>query len=496
MTYFFLCLIFFVALILIHPSTAAHCEDAYKTPNYTFSEGPDGKLFIDVSLEKQLKEKIDAVREPLITAEAKKDPLFAIALIQKLAQEGDLPCQKIRRLYQSWRHFLVDGNRKKLLEEAEKILIDSSLDSLTRRLTASLKAFLLHTPQELSLKETGALLNALLPNIEHTLSIPRPTIRSEEKIEWSGPSARYKAFPDIIKYEGFYYVCFREGKSHVGYNDLGSIRILKGIFHDDTSRWTWNTIGLLSQEGYDLRDPKFFLSPNKSLHLIIGGSILNEKGETIMMVPHVARFNGQQFQLEKAHVDQSAQGPHGQWIWRVTQNPSDKKGYALSYGKGTSLSLMRTADGVTFDAIAEISSKPLKDLSEGTLRFTENGKAFALIRCGKTTIIGTASPEQGYTQWSLQTIPLRVGGPNCILTKGFQGWAATRYYFLQPDNSLDEALLVAYIDEKTMTPILQLRSGLDVGYPGIILEENGSLTLTYYVSESEESSTIYITKIQ
>lgn len=482
--------------MLIHPSTAAHCDDSYKTPSYTFSEGPDGNLFINVSLEKQLKEKIENVRESLITEEAKKDPLFAMAIIQKLAQEGDIPCQKIRRLYQSWRHFLVDGNRKKLLEEVENVHIDTPLDSLTHRLTSYLKALLLHTPLEPSLKETGTILNALLPSIEHTLTIQRPKILSEEKIEWSGPSAPYKAFPDIIKYEGFYYVCFREAKYHVGYNDLGSIRILKGNVQEDKVSWKWNTIALLSQEGYDLRDPKFFVSPDNGLHLIIGGSILNEKGETTMMVPHVARFNGQQFQLEKAHVDQSAQGPHGQWIWRVTQNPSDKKRYALTYGKGTSLSLMRTSDGITFDTIAEISSKPLKDLSEGTLRFTENGKAFALIRCGKQTVIGTSTPDEGYTQWSFQTIPLRVGGPNCILTKGFQGWAATRYYFLNDDNSLNESLLIAYIDEKTLTPVLPLRSGLDVGYPGMVFEENGGLTLVYYLSESEDSSAIYIAKLQ
>ena len=76
-------------------------------------------------------------------------------------------------------------------------------------------------------------------------------------------------------------------------------------------------------------------------------------------------------------------------------------------------------------------------------------------------------------------------------------WAATRYLFLNPDNTLDEATIVAYMDEREhLVPLLRLQSNLDNSYPGIVLEEDGSITVLFYSSEPGGRSNIYVTRVK
>ena len=322
-------------------------------------------------------------------------------------------------------------------------------------------------------------------------------IYAEQEVAVSEMAAQHRAFPDLIKYEGNYYACFREANSHVGYNDFGKVRILKGTFDQETKAWGWENVDLLSKEGYDLRDPKFFVNRDHELQMIMGGSKINEKDETTLMVPHVAILKNGRWAIFEANADPSANGDIGQWIWRVTWNAFDNKGYALSYGKGSPLSLMSTADGVKFEKIADIACEALTDLSEGTLRFKSNGTAVALIRSRRNGIIGTSLQSNDYTKWSLHVVPFRVGGPNFLISPQEQKmWAATRHFFLNEDNTLDEATIVGFMNESSLIPALRLKSNLDNSYPGMVLEDDGSATVIYYSSESEKKSNIYITGVK
>lgn len=348
-----------------------------------------------------------------------------------------------------------------------------------------------------SLENARNLLNKLIPGIEQALTMPLPQkIYPEQEIIVPEMEGEHKAFPDLIKYKGYYYACFREANSHVSYQDFGKIRILKGNFDAETKIWKWENVALLSKQGYDLRDPRFFINRDNALQIMIGGSIINDKNETIMRTPHVAILKNDQWVILEAMTDPSANSATGQWIWRVTWNAYDNQGYALSYGKNSTLSLMKTADGIKFEKVVDITAAPLTDLSEGTLRFKPDGTAVALIRSRKNGIIGTAAPSDNYTKWSLSVLPFRMGGPNFVISKQQKMWAATRYFFLKENNILDEATIVGFMDEKSLTPALRLKSGFDTSYPGMVLEEDESLTLIYYSSESEKKSHIYITRIK
>lgn len=209
------------------------------------------------------------------------------------------------------------------------------------------------------------------------------------------------------------------------------------------------------------------------------------------MVPHIAILNNGHWQLYKANVDPSANGINGQWIWRVTWNYFDNYGYAFSYGKEV-FSLVRTSDGKTFEKVTDIAYEPLTDLSEATIRFKADGTAIALVRARRNGIIGVSNPSDDYHIWKFNIIPFRVEGPNFVFSHDeYFMWAATRHFFLNENNQLDEATILAFMSQEELVPLLRLKSGYDNSYPGIVLEEDGSFTVLYYSSTLDANSKLY-----
>jgi len=63
-------------------------------------------------------------------------------------------------------------------------------------------------------------------------------------------------------------------------------------------------------------------------------------------------------------------------------------------------------------------------------------------------------------------------------------------------NHLDEATIIAQMTEKSLTPALRLKSQSDNSYPGMVLEDGGTISVIYYSSEPNGQSRIYITRLQ
>src|SRR5688572_28517770 len=113
-------------------------------------------------------------------------------------------------------------------------------------------AFLLNVP---------ALLHAQSKPVDH------PALISVEKI-WD--VGRHNAFTDLIRYQNQWFCTFREGEHHVGGD--GKIRVL--VSRDGKK---WESAALLEENGIDLRDPKFSITPDERLMLVIGGSVYEGK---------------------------------------------------------------------------------------------------------------------------------------------------------------------------------------------------------------------------
>ncbi len=283
----------------------------------------------------------------------------------------------------------------------------------------------------------------------------------------------YSAFPSIVRYNDAWYVSFREGVSHIFDENgiaAGKTRILRS---DDCKHW--NSVALLSKEGYDLRDPKLSVTADGRLMVIQGGSVYVDK-ELKMRIPQVSfSSDGQTFSdpepVDYTNSDGSA------WFWRMTWH--DGIGYTVSYGESDSnrLELIKTTDGKHFEKITDIELGGFPN--ETTVRFLSDGRMALLIRRekdDKKAYLGMS--EYPFTDWKLTPLPFQIGGPEMVVL---------------PDGSLIIGGRAYYDDGECKTCLWKgnvegefelwktLPSGGDNSYPGFLVED-GELKVVYYSS--------------
>jgi hypothetical protein len=429
---------------------------------------------------------------------AKKNPLNGVAFIQELAKGFDLEAIFLQCVYQTYKKFLENGETIHFERLTNSVLLRASSPSFKFYLATYIKALIEGDEiVDSNLLKAKEAIHALIPGFEKVLLSDIYKVHKEQKIHLPSMQKPHNAFPDLFKYKNEIYIAFREGMSHAGHKDLGSIRILKGCYNQQTKIWDFKNAGILSDSTFDLRDPRFFVNGIDKLMLVLGGSKINRKGMTGKMVPHVAIFENDNWELKPAVLDPDKNAKKGEWIWRVTWNLNDNCGYALSYGISKGLNLLKTKDGVHFEKVCYIKCDELNELyNEATIRFKEDGTLIALIRTERHGLIGITDMSSGYVNWKFSVLPFRLGGPNFLIRKNGEMVAGTRFFFLNDDNTLDFGTVVAFMNEKTLIPMIRVESSGDNSYPGMLLEDNGEIIFLYYSSEcDDEVCDLFLTRI-
>ncbi len=301
-----------------------------------------------------------------------------------------------------------------------------------------------------------------------------PELLSVEKI-WD--QGGHNAFTDLIRFNDRWYSTFREADGHV--KGDGKTRIISSA--DGTA---WESVGLLEEEGIDLRDPKLSITPDNRLMVVMGGSVYRND-ELVGRQPRVS-FSGDGTNWTAPQRVLS----EGDWLWRVTWN--DGVAYGVSYNINSGeplewrLNLYRSTDGINYEPVTkfEIPERP----NETTLRFLPDDTMVALVRReagSKMCWIGTSQPP--YTDWSWTETDYQCGGPNFIQIPDGSLWAAGRYY---PGGA---KTVLARMTTTSYEPVLTLPSGGDTSYPGLVWHD-GILWMSYY-SSHEEKTSIYLAKI-
>lgn len=317
-----------------------------------------------------------------------------------------------------------------------------------------------------------ALLTAL------ALPAQQAEIVSVQKI-WD--KAQHNAFTDLVRFKNLFLCCFRESSAHVGGD--GVIRVLISSSGD-----TWVDYATIAEAGVDLRDPKFQVTPDgKQLYLLCGGSI----------------YEGTQLKGRRPRYATSIDGKvwtppqkllaEGDWLWRVTVNPADGKFYGAAYnGYPTtggpkfedewSLKTYSSADGRVWQlsSILQVPGQP----NETTLRFLKDGSAVALVRREAGDRKGAIGVAQApYRQWTWTALSVPLGGPNFIELPDGSLVAGSRGFGQTPGPHM-----VLYKMTKTgLEPLLELPSGGDCSYPGLVWHE-GQLHVSYYSSHEGKSA--------
>lgn len=294
--------------------------------------------------------------------------------------------------------------------------------------------------------------------------------------------APHSAFTDLIRWNDRFVCAFREGRRHVSSD--GKIRVLSSADGDK-----WESAAVVSLDGYDLRDAGLSVAPDGRLMLIGGASPRANDGDHAPTGSFVAFSNDAATWTTPTIVVEP-----GRWLWRVTWH--DGKAYGIGYAAGDGnrpSSLLTSKDGQDFQ---DFLPKLLSDgyPTEAVLRFDSGGEAYCLQRRdGKspadTAMLGISHPP--YTDWQWHDLGMFFGGPNFIHIPSGQWIAAGRIAGADGPHTEVASLDVS---DKKLTPILQLPSGGDTSYPGLVWHDD-LLWVSYYASH-EGKSKIYLAKVK
>lgn len=316
---------------------------------------------------------------------------------------------------------------------------------------------------------------------------PKAELVSVEKI-WD--KGKHNAFTDITRFQNLFYCCFREADNHVGSD--GVIRILIS-----SSGNTWIDQGTVSEAGVDLRDPKLIVTPDeKRLYLLCGGSVYGGTTQLKGRRPRYATtLDGKVWTPTQKMLSE------GDWLWRATLNPADKRFYGAAYSthpnsggpapeKEWSLKNFASSDGAVWQlsSIMNVTGQP----NETTVRFLKNGTAMALVRReaeDKRGVIGVAQPP--YREWTWASAGVPLGGPNFIELPDGKIIAGSRGFGATPGAHM----VLFAMTPNSLTPILELPSGGDCSYPGLYWHDD-ILHVTYYSSHEGGKASIYYARVK
>lgn len=300
--------------------------------------------------------------------------------------------------------------------------------------------------------------------------------------------APHNAFTDLIRYENKFYCTFREGTGHVPgeTGEDGKIRIL---ISEDGEKW--ESLALLAKKDYDLRDSKLSVTPDGRLMVLMGGSNYDGR-KLINRLNHVSFLskNKKQFSDPKPiKIDKEIRSDYD-WLWRVTW--FDNIGYGVVYRKKdntkSEVFLVKTQNGIDYTLVSALDVEGLP--GESTVLINSDAEMLILMRRdrkGKYGLFGSSKPP--YKQWEWNDLGIRLGGPNIIPVNDTTYVIGTRSYL---EGETRTALFFSG-KSGTLRPLIELPSGGDTSYPGMLIYDD-TLWVSYY-SSHEGNAKIYMAKI-
>lgn len=303
---------------------------------------------------------------------------------------------------------------------------------------------------------------------------------------WS--EAPHSAFVDLIRFRDRFYCAFREGSGHVP-GESGTDGTVRVIASADGEKWA--SVASIAEEGVDLRDPKLSVTPEGRILVVLGGSVYDGR-KLLGRLPRASLSNaeGTEFSLaEPLKIDPKVVGPQD-WLWRVTWHEGTAWGVMYQpASESWGLQLMKSLDGLVWEHVhtLELDGKP----NESTIRFLPDGRMVIVARREGGDRQGKIGTSQApYQEWSWHGIERQLGGPNFVqLPDG--GWVlGTRKY----GANREYRTVLGCLDlDGTFEQRIELPSGGDTSYPGMVVHEE-ELLVAYY-SSHEEKTAIYLARV-
>ena len=303
-----------------------------------------------------------------------------------------------------------------------------------------------------------------------------PKLVEARKI-WS--KANHNAFTDLIRFRGKWYCSFREGSGHVSAD--GAVRIIRS---EDGKKWS--SAAHMTSERADLRDPKMCVTPDGKL-MVTAAAALGERASGGHRCVVWTSSDGSEWSDMK-WMD----AEKNMWLWRVTwhQDTAHSVGYRTG-GDERFVRLYSSSDGVHYDTLVpRLFEKGYPN--EATLRFLKDDRCLCVLRRdgprdNPTAQLGISRPP--YEDWTWKDLGTRIGGPDFTRLPDGRFVVAARLY----DGGTRTSLLWLDPEEGTLDEFVELPSGGDTSYPGLVWRE-GELWVSYY-SSHEGRTSIYLARV-
>lgn len=296
-------------------------------------------------------------------------------------------------------------------------------------------------------------------------------------------NTRHNAFTDLCQFAGSLYCCFREATDHVSPD--GQIVILQL-----TERAKVIQRQRLHLPACDLRDPKLSITPDGQLLLLAYARHINQAGHTRYAQTICWQSqNGQSWSSPRYFC-----APNW-WLWRIRWHKNQAYGFAYKRSEDA-IDLYKGEPRSSFYLhkvhALSLQRHGLGYPNESDLLFTQNDKAYALVRRDADSFsaqLGISSSP--YTRWQWHDLGQYIGGPIMLTKNTSQVWVAGRRYH---NGKLQTALWLLDLSSKQLHLQLLLPSGGDNSYPGLIKQEK-HLWMSYYSSHQSGQAAIYLAKI-
>lgn len=296
---------------------------------------------------------------------------------------------------------------------------------------------------------------------------------SVQKIWDAGP---HNAFTDLIRFKDKWVCAFREAPAHRGGVKDSRVRV---IVSKDAEHWE-SAVAVDDPRG-DIRDAKMAMTPDGRLMMLTAIQLFDTSRQRHQSL---AWFTGDLREWE-GPIDV---GEADLWTWGIVFHKG--AGYSIGYRTVDPryVRLYRTRSGARWDVhvpdLGVKSSYP----NESVIVFDPNDTAYCLLRCQGPAQLGVAKPP--YRDWTWNSLGVPVGGPEMIQLPDGRFLGAGRIYQPKAHTSL------FWIDPETpsLTEALELPSGGDTSYPGMVLQ-NKRLYMSYY-SSHEGKTSVYLAKIR
>lgn len=319
----------------------------------------------------------------------------------------------------------------------------------------------------------------------------------------------HNAFTDFQLFRGWYYVCFRNGLSHVSPEGKAVV-----IASDDLVDWhracvPINTTG-------DDRDPHMVATGDRLY--IYAGSVTRPAPE--LTGNDAVRVVQTRCAVSEDGATWSEPRPvyrAGYWLWGVGR--ANDRFYGLAYGnepgdregRPTELHLVQSTDGLDWELVSVVT----KNGSEATFRVTADGAMRVAIRGGDENRFTMAVAKPPFTDWRLQDLGDVIPAPRLVEVGGRE-YVIGRQHVRDPggpggpgdadgpERIVERRTSIWRVEEDGVVHVLDLPSGGDTSYVGVVQQEDGALLLSYYSQHEVETgekhflypANIYLAKVR